>query len=173
MQLRGEKIALRLLESEADIQKTREALANRSVMGDFNPVELIKKQVLEEKSEITHLVIYLPSQPDTILGGISCSNAENKDIFEVGFWIYPEHQRKGYCTEAVQIILDYLFLNWNIHRIQCLTHPKNIPSQKLLEKIGFVKEGVLRKYFFMNGEWVDLIMYSRLREEWDKPKYLN
>ena len=142
-------------------------------IGWFKTLFNHSKQELTEKSGATHLVIYLSLQPETILGGISFSKIDKDDFCEIGFWIYPEHQRKGYCTEAIHILLDYLFLNWGLHRIQCLTHPKNIPTQKMLEKIGFMKEGVLRKYFFMNGEWVDLAMYSILREEWDKPRYLS
>ena len=170
MALRGEKVSLRLLESDEDLQKFQVAIATRSIMGDYNPVSLVKKQDLTHKSEVTRYVIFLFNHPETFIGGISHSSTENDGIYEIGFWIFPEHQRKGYCAEAIHLIVDYLFLNWNIHRIQCLTHPKNAPTQKLLEKTGFMKEGVLRKYYFMNGEWVDLVMYSKLREEWNKPK---
>jgi RimJ/RimL family protein N-acetyltransferase len=45
-------------------------------------------------------------------------------------------------------------------------------SQKVLEKIGFKKEGIIRKYVFVSGEWRDALLYSILREEWKEPKIL-
>jgi len=48
----------------------------------------------------------------------------------------------------------------------------NKASQRVLEKVGFKKEGTLRKNFFMRGEWRDALVYSILREEWKAPKIL-
>jgi RimJ/RimL family protein N-acetyltransferase len=69
-------------------------------------------------------------------------------------------------------MVDFLFLSKEIVRIQAQTDPRNVASQKVLEKVGFTKEGTARKFFFMRGEWRDAYLYSILREEWKEPKIL-
>jgi RimJ/RimL family protein N-acetyltransferase len=91
---------------------------------------------------------------------------------EVGFFLVPSERGKGYGTEALKIIVDYLFLSRSTMRIQVQTDPRNLASQRILEKAGFVKEGTLRKNFFMRGELRDCLLYSILREEWKEPKIL-
>ena len=92
--------------------------------------------------------------------------------FLIGYRLLPSERNKGYCTEAVKILMDYLFLAKRIMRIQAETNPKNIASQKVLEKAGFKKEGLIRKSIFVRGKWEDGALYSILREEWKEPKIL-
>jgi RimJ/RimL family protein N-acetyltransferase len=69
-------------------------------------------------------------------------------------------------------MVDYLFLSKESRRIQAQTDLRNVASQKVLEKVGFKKEGTLRKNFFTSGEWTDMFIFSILREEWKGPKIL-
>ena len=69
-------------------------------------------------------------------------------------------------------MIDYLFLSKEIMRIQAHTDVKNVVSQKILEKAEFKKEGTIRKYAFVCGQWRDALLYSILREEWKGPKIL-
>jgi RimJ/RimL family protein N-acetyltransferase len=69
-------------------------------------------------------------------------------------------------------MVDYLFLSKNIVRIQAETHPQNIASQRVLEKAGFTKEGVLRQSFFSRGVFRDTVMFGILRKEWKEPRIL-
>ncbi|MGA2309032.1 MAG: GNAT family protein [Candidatus Bathyarchaeia archaeon] len=91
---------------------------------------------------------------------------------EIGYILVPSERGKGYCTEAVNIMVDYLFLSNNIERIQAQTDVRNVGSQKVLEKAGFKKEGTIRKLFFLRGQLRDACLYSILREEWKEPKIL-
>jgi RimJ/RimL family protein N-acetyltransferase len=91
---------------------------------------------------------------------------------EIGYDLIPSERGKGYGTEAVQIIVDYLFLTKNIVRIQAVTNVDNIRSRRVLEKAGFVKEGTLRRVSHIGQEWGDALIYSVLREEWKEPKIL-
>ncbi len=90
---------------------------------------------------------------------------------EIGAYLIPNERRKGYGTEATQLMVDYLFLSKEVPCIQATTHIEN-PSQKALEKVGFRREGVMRKRSFIRGEWTDIVLLSILREEWKKPKIL-
>jgi RimJ/RimL family protein N-acetyltransferase len=93
-------------------------------------------------------------------------------LLEIGYSLIPSEREKGYCTEAVKIIVGYLFLAKDIVRIQAHIDPRNIASWKVIEKAGFKKEGTIRKSFFARGEWRDMLLYSILREEWKEPKIL-
>ena len=86
-------------------------------------------------------------------------------ILEMGYALLPSERGKGYCTEAVNVMVDYLFLSKEAVRIQAQTDTRNVASQRVLEKAGFKKEGTLRKNFFMRGNWTDTLLYSILREE--------
>ena len=91
---------------------------------------------------------------------------------EIGYDIIPGERGKGYGTEAIRIIVDHLFLTKDIVRIQAVTNVGNKPSQRVLEKAGFTKEGTLRKVGYIRGDWTDAYVYSILREEWKEPKML-
>ena len=91
---------------------------------------------------------------------------------ELNYAILPSERGKGNCSEAVKIMVDYLFLSKKIVRIPALTDVRNGASQKVLEKAGFMKEGVVRKEDFIRGDWRDCCLYSILKEEWKEPKIL-
>ena len=65
-----------------------------------------------------------------------------------------------------------MFLSKDTVRVQAETNVENTASQKVLEKAGFRREGVVRKVAFIRGEWRDCYLYSILREEWKEPKIL-
>ena len=92
--------------------------------------------------------------------------------FTIGYRILPEERRKGYCTEAVKILVDFLFLSKDIVRIESEVNPENVNSWKVLENAGFTREGIRRRSFFARGKWRDDAIYSILREEWKEPKIL-
>jgi len=93
-------------------------------------------------------------------------------LMEIGYGIVPGERSKGYGTEAVQVIVDYLFLTKDVVRIQAVTNVGNKSSQGVLDKAGFTKEGTLRKVGYVKGEWTNAYIYSILREEWKEPKTL-
>ena len=170
--LRGDKVGLRTLEQNEDIERIIDGRSDRKVMGEFCPPQLVKKSDIHDR-KFTQYVIFTLDRPEEVVGEISHSRLEsNHPIFELGFWIFPEFRRNGYCTEAIHIVLDYLFVLVDTKRIQCQTHVENIPSINLITKVGFQNEGTLRQYTFLNGQWADTLMFSILRTEWRSPKYL-
>jgi RimJ/RimL family protein N-acetyltransferase len=97
---------------------------------------------------------------------------QSSGAITIGYAINPSEQGKGYGTEALHLMVDYLFLAKDIHRVQANTDPENKVSQRILEKVGFKKEGVSRRSSFVRGQWRDECHYSILREEWKEPKIL-
>lgn len=70
----------------------------------------------------------------------------------------------GFMTEAVEEVIRYAFSIIGLHRIEGNIMPRNIPSIRVVEKCGFVYEGVSRKYLKINGVWEDHVHYAKLNE---------
>jgi RimJ/RimL family protein N-acetyltransferase len=94
------------------------------------------------------------------------------NLLEISCVLAQNERGKGYGVEATQVMVDYLFLSRDIVRIQAHTDARNMASQKVLQKVGFTKEGTIRKSVFARGEWRDRALYSILREEWKEPRTL-
>jgi RimJ/RimL family protein N-acetyltransferase len=94
------------------------------------------------------------------------------NLLEISCVLAPNERGKGYGAEATQLMVDYLFLSKDVARIQAHTLAENMVSQKVLQNVGFKKEGILRKSVFARGEWRDRALFSILREEWKEPKIL-
>ena len=87
---------------------------------------------------------------------------------EIGFELSKEQWGKGIASEAVEAIINYGYKHMNFQRIEALIEPPNLSSQKLVEKLGFIREGLLRNYEFTSGKFDDLYMYSLLKQDFDK-----
>jgi ribosomal-protein-alanine N-acetyltransferase len=81
---------------------------------------------------------------------------------EIGYSLLPDYWDKGYMTEAARCAIDCGFSMLNFHSIEATVNPNNTASIKLLEKIGFTREGYFRENFFFNGKFLDSAVYSIL-----------
>ncbi|XAR54693.1 Diamine N-acetyltransferase [Bertholletia excelsa] len=82
---------------------------------------------------------------------------------ELGYVLASEYWGKGIVTRAVRMVASSIFLEWpHMERLEALVDVNNKGSQRVLEKVGFVREGVLRKYFFQKGKARDMVMFSLL-----------
>ena len=103
----------------------------------------------------------------TLLGGINVGNVRRgvAQSASLGYWIGEKHSRNGYMKEALKLLIPSLFIDLRLNRIEAATLEENIASKNLLKKIGFKKEGVLRKYLKINGTWRDHILYGLLEND--------
>jgi len=94
---------------------------------------------------------------------------QGKDIYscsaEIGYWIGADYWGKGIATEALRLILDYLFCKKEYNRLYARVFSTNIGSEKVLMKNGFKKEAVLKKAIFKNGHFIDEVIWSILKED--------
>lgn len=86
-------------------------------------------------------------------------------IGEIGYALSHLYWGKGYMSEAAQALIHYGFAELNLERIQARCFAENIGSERVMQKIGMVYEGTMRKAKFSKGAYYDLKMYSILREE--------
>ena len=155
---------------KADVSLVVKWWCNPQYMGNFQDVMTISK-VKMEKVMLEDTIFFIIEKKDgTEIGHIN--GWMRGRMMEIGFALVPSERGKGCGTEAIQLMVDYLFLSKDIVRIQAPTETRNIASQKALEKAGFSKEGIMRKTLYIRGEHRDMYLYSILREEWKEPKIL-
>ena len=83
---------------------------------------------------------------------------------EIGYMLISENHGKGIATEAVERALDYGFNEMNLHSIEAIIDPRNEESERVLLKNGFVKEGHIKENTFFNGEFLDSVIYSKIKK---------
>ncbi len=91
-------------------------------------------------------------------------NNLNRSV-ELGILIDPDEREKGYAKEGIRIVMRYLFKHRNLNKVHAQTSVPNIGAIKLLESLGFKRDGVLRRHYFLNGEFQDGLIYSKLAFE--------
>jgi ribosomal-protein-alanine N-acetyltransferase len=84
---------------------------------------------------------------------------------EIGYDLCPHFWGKGLMTEALQALIRYGFVEMNLNRIEAMTHIENLRSQRVLTKLGFQREGLLREYYCRDGVYNDQVQYSLLKRE--------
>jgi len=85
---------------------------------------------------------------------------------KLGYAVAADQWGRGYASDAVSSMLNFAFDALSLHRVTAAIGPDNFASQAIVEKLGFVREGVLRDHVFTNDAWRDSVLYSLLRNEW-------
>src|SRR5688500_2210861 len=83
----------------------------------------------------------------------------------LGYWIDRRVAGRGMASLAVALVCDHAFGEVGLHRVQADIRPENVPSQRLVERLGFRPEGLLRRYLDIDGDWRDHIAYALLAED--------
>ena len=84
---------------------------------------------------------------------------------DLGYWIDRAVAGRGMASLAVALVCDHAFGPVGLHRLQAAIRPENLPSQRLVERLGFRREGLLRRYLDIDGDWRDHAAYGLLAEE--------
>ncbi|MGE7625339.1 GNAT family N-acetyltransferase [Viridibacillus sp. NPDC096237] len=106
---------------------------------------------------------------DEVIGSCGFLNKVPKHFrIEIGTELSKDYWGQGIASEAFEAVIRYGFEQFNLQRIEALIEPENTASQKLAEKQGFIREGLLRNYEYTCGKFDDLYMYSLLKQDFDK-----
>jgi len=102
---------------------------------------------------------------DEVIGGIGME--PRQDVYRktalIGYWLSEELWGKGIMPEAVKLVTEYAFTHLDFIRLQASVYSKNPASMRVLEKAGYVKEGVMRNAVIKGGEILDEHMYAILK----------
>ena len=97
------------------------------------------------------------------LGGVMRGVFQNAYL---GYWIDHAHQGLGLMTEAVAAAVEFAMGTACLHRVQAAVMPGNVASIRVMEKVGFRREGVAERYLCIAGKWEDHVLFGVTAEEW-------
>jgi ribosomal-protein-alanine N-acetyltransferase len=102
-----------------------------------------------------------------LLGGITLSNVTRgmTQTATLGYWMGERHANRGYMTRAVKALAPFAFGALRLHRLEAACLPHNVASMRLLEKLGFQREGLARGLVCIAGRWQDHIVYALLADD--------
>lgn len=109
---------------------------------------------------------------DVLIGDIGVLLHENRMQAEIGFTLDRRYQGRGYATEAVRAMLGYLFGELKLRRVSAECDARNARSARLLERVGFRREGLRRQHTWAKGEWTDDLLFGLLASEFEPERRL-
>ncbi|WP_336034471.1 GNAT family N-acetyltransferase [Halobacterium yunchengense] len=170
---RGDRVTLRTVEREdaAFVQRGHNVPEVAVPLGVNRPENEAEAEASIEDHEgdplnVGLLVCLEDGDEPTPVGKVSLMDLHHTRP-ELSYWVLPEYQGEGYGTEAVEVLVDYAFEAHEIRGLQAQAFAPNEGSVGVLESLGFTHEGTLRDARFRDGEYVDVVWYGLLREEWE------
>lgn len=106
-----------------------------------------------------------------IIGDIGVDRHDEGRQAVIGFTLAAGHQGCGYANEAVGRMVTHLFSQPRMHRVSAECDTRNLQSVKLLERLGFRREGHRLRATWHNGEWTDDYLYAQLRTDWSSRQF--
>lgn len=170
--LRGKSIILRPVQ-EKDIDQLYAFHLDIDNRGSYFPRGVLSQPAFRKEFEETGFwskeegMLVMVSPNNDILGHIEFFKTVNYlDEFELSYVVYPAEQRgKGVATEAINLLVRYLFESKRMNRIRLVIHPENRASRRLAEKCGFRHEGTARGAWYNNGRHQDVEIYAILHDD--------
>jgi len=101
-----------------------------------------------------------------IIGTVGLIFEQDHARADIGYWIGVPFWNQGYATEAATATMSYAFENLLLYRITASHFVRNLASGRVLEKLGMLKEGLLRQHLLKDGIYEDVIIRGILRDEW-------
>ncbi|WP_350336084.1 GNAT family N-acetyltransferase [Coralliovum pocilloporae] len=104
---------------------------------------------------------------DRLIGGLSLSNVRRgiTQACTLGYWMGKPYAGSGYMTAGVTAALPFVFQTLRLHRLEAACLPYNAASIRLLEKVGFDREGYAKRYLKIDGEWRDHLLFGLISSD--------
>ena len=180
--LSGKNIFLRPPKRRDALKWQKLRLASKSFLSPWEPkwdasscsrrtfMRYLKNSNYLANMDRSYSFLIFKEEDKELVGGINVFNVRRgvSQSSSIGYWVGKRYSRKGYMYEALNVILPSLFVDLRLNRIEAAVLINNKPSRRLLEKIGFIEEGICRSYLKIDGKWQDHIMYSLLKKDYEK-----
>ena len=167
----NDHIVLREIDPQADSDAYYELL-NQPAVSPFIPDSCIPKDAAAAANTLAFMRDLFPDKKSCYwgiedqttgkligTGGFESWNRFHNRV-ELVYELHPDYWRTGVMTEAILQMRYYAFQTMKANRVDAFTITNNMPSIQLLKKLGFKQEGVLRKYRFYKGKFVDICIFS-------------
>lgn len=124
----------------------------------------LKRYQREMREDTGYAFFLFHAESDRLMGGARLSHIRRgvAQSCSLGYWMGEDYAYKGYMTDAVRAVAPFVFGALRLHRIEAACLPHNTASIRLLEKVGFQREGRARSYLCINGAWQDHLMFALL-----------
>jgi len=173
--LRAQRVVLRQLRGE-DAGALVEIFSHPEVLRYWGGAALLSELAAREfigsadglrAQNVLHVWGIARADDDRILGTATLAQVDirNKRA-EVGYALGRDHWGRGYMAEALPVLIRHAFDTLELHRLEADVDPRNGPSVRILERLGFQREGFLRERWVINGEIQDSLMFGLLRPDW-------
>lgn len=122
----------------------------------------VRHYVRELQDESGYAFFLLRASDLAIMGGLTLSNVRRgvTQAGTLGYWIGQPHAGQGHMTAGVRAFLPFVFETLRLHRLEAACLLRNEASIRLLERVGFQREGLARRYLKINGTWQDHLLYG-------------
>ncbi len=129
-------------------------------------VEKLESIRAQQRDEDTFVWAIADPKNDAYIGGVTLFHLDRTHLrCELGYALAPSHQGRGLAEESVRMALSFAFDTIGLERIEADIDPRNLPSRKLVERVGFRLEGTMRARWRVNGEVCDTSFYGLLRSD--------
>lgn len=104
---------------------------------------------------------------ECLLGGLTLAQIQRgvTQSAVLGYWMGAPHAGKGFMSASVRAVIDFAFDTLHLNRVEAACLPHNAASVRLLEKVGFSREGYARKYLCIDGRWQDHLLFGLVRDD--------
>lgn len=127
----------------------------------------LKRYARDVREQTAYPFFVFRAEDECLVGGATISNVRRgvTQSCSLGYWTGQAFTRRGYMTDGVQAILNFVFDDLMLNRIEAACLPENTPSRGLLRKSGFREEGYARKYLKIDGTWRDHVLFAIVRSD--------
>lgn len=140
-------------------------VAEMRSIADFQKYTENCERLYKQKKEVSFVI--LKDQVAVGRIGLHHLNMENKNA-AIGYWLTKNAEGNGIITKSCKKLIEYGFEDLGLNRIEIKAAVSNVKSQAIPKKLHFKKEGILREAEWVNGKFLDLVLYSLLKNEWEK-----
>jgi [ribosomal protein S5]-alanine N-acetyltransferase len=127
----------------------------------------LRRYAEERRLDHAHSFFLFQNNTNRLLGGVTISNIRRSvaQTGTVGYWAGQPYAGKGYMTAGVRALVPHAFGTLRLRRLEAACVPTNAASIRLLEKVGFEREGYAREYLCIDGIWQDHLLFALLRRD--------
>jgi len=127
----------------------------------------IRRYQREIRSGMGYPFLIFSPDGETLFGGLTLAHIQRgvTQSAVLGYWMGEPYAGKGLMTAAVNATIEFAFETLHLNRVEAACLPHNTASIRLLEKVGFTREGYARKYLCIEGRWQDHILYGLVRSD--------
>ncbi|MDQ6660765.1 MAG: GNAT family N-acetyltransferase, partial [Chloroflexota bacterium] len=105
---------------------------------------------------------------DQLVGSLGCSIDREDRKVEIGYWLDASSQGKGIMTRACRGLINYVFDELRMNKVEIHAAPENKRSRAIPERLGFTQEGIDRQAGWLYDHYIDLVLYGMLASEWKR-----